>query len=218
VISARAAGVRARGASSQSRRCTPLGAGRHRLERPQHHLSAGGATRRREPRHFSKQSQPLSHSVHLADRERLAAITCRSCAGQWIPLHRLDAPRRVDPLGPHWCSPPRDQVRPPTAFAPPHPRGGAGSAVGLRTRRANRVTLLMKPGALLALGRVRARPNQALLMRDSGEGDARQACGALLALVTARPQEALTKPGADAIDRHTLAVGHVSNRALRAFS
>jgi hypothetical protein len=31
-------------------------------------------------------------------------------------------------------------------------------------------------------------------MCDSGEGEAPRACGALLALVTSRPREALTKP------------------------
>ena len=159
--------------------------------------SARGATFQCEGCHLPEQTLPT-----VREKPATLAITVSGCPGttcrvgvmvlfqnvdllaqnrgsprtkQWIPSHSIGAPRRGI----------RCSLQLPSR---PLIREAMGASVDQCTRRANRVTLLMTHGALLALGRGAGRRNQALLMRDSGEGEARHACGALLPIVTSQPK------------------------------
>src|SRR5215467_2137842 len=75
----------------------------------------------------------------------------------------------------------------------PSPRCHAGSTIVLRTARANRVTPLMKPGALFAFGPYRLDTATRTLTRDGEEVVLGKPHLALLILFTSRPGEVIPK-------------------------
>ena len=107
--------------------------------------SARGATRQREPCPFSVRVPPLWQSSYWIALERLASqgaglapASGTPCAGGWNPFPRIGAPNLAI-----WCSLS-------LSSAPTSTRCGARSSMGRCTRRANRVTLLMRHRAPLA--------------------------------------------------------------------
>ena len=81
----------------------------------------------------------------------------------------------------------------------PHSRCRAGSANGRRAYHTNRVTLLMKPGALLALGSCLLDTTRRSLTRVGEEVSIGERDLAFLTLITSQPGEVI--PSDVLIDR-----------------